>query len=94
MLNSISGRQIKAARALLGWTRKDLAGHVGVTAETVQIVESDETIMPALAGTRERMRRVLEAAGIAFTNGGSPGVRVMPADHAVAVGDLNASNDD
>lgn len=94
MEHTVSGRQIKAARALLGWTRKHFAAVVGVTVPTVQLVEADETLMPALAATRERMRRVLEAGGIVFTNGGSPGVRLMSSDQGLPVSALNASNDD
>jgi transcriptional regulator with XRE-family HTH domain len=35
----LSTRQIKAARALLGWTRKDLANKSGLSPETVKNIE-------------------------------------------------------
>lgn len=40
MINRLlSTRQIKAARALLGWTRKDLANKSGMSPETVKNIE-------------------------------------------------------
>ncbi len=35
----LSTKQIKAARALLGWTRKDLGRESGMSAETVKNIE-------------------------------------------------------
>lgn len=90
----ISGRQIKAARALLGWSRKDLAEGAGVSEATVKVVEKDMGFLEALAATRARMSQVLGAAGIAFTNGGSIGVYLQPRDEGLRPEDLNASNDD
>ncbi|NCC03472.1 MAG: XRE family transcriptional regulator [Proteobacteria bacterium] len=37
----LSARQIKAARALLSWTRKDLADESGLSAETIKNIEYD-----------------------------------------------------
>jgi len=90
----ISGRQIKAARALLGWKRKDLAGRCGVSDETVEVVEADEANQAALAATRTGMRRALEAQGVTFTNGGAIGVALVPAAIGLRADQLNASNDD
>ncbi len=39
MTRLLSARQIKAARALLKWTRKDLAKESGMSAETVKNIE-------------------------------------------------------
>ncbi|MGE4372748.1 MAG: multiprotein-bridging factor 1 family protein [Xanthobacter sp.] len=75
---TISGRQIKAARALLGWCRKDLAARAGVSAPTVKFVETDESHLPSLAETRQAMRTTLEASGIQFTLGEAPAVQLMP----------------
>lgn len=99
MYSSVSGRQIKAARALIGWSRKDLAQVCGVSAPTVKVVEADVGNTEALAGTRERMRHVLETAGVEFINGGTLGVRLWPKDEGVSTeglrtDELNASNDD
>lgn len=56
----ISVEQIKAARALLKWTQKDLATHAGVNNDQVHNIE----------GGRSRSSDVLEAMYQAFINGG------------------------
>ena len=68
--------QLRAARALLGWTRDDLAGKSDVAAVTVKGFEclgADSKI-----STLQKMRRALETAGIQFIDedaDGGPGVR-------------------
>ena len=68
--------QLRAARALLGWTRDDLAAKSGVAAVTVKGFEylgADSKI-----STLQKMRRALETAGIQFIDEdayGGPGVR-------------------
>jgi len=37
----LSAKQIKSGRALLSWTRKDLAKETGLSAETIQNIEHD-----------------------------------------------------
>lgn len=90
----VNGRQIKAGRALLGWSRKALADRTGVTADTVKVVEKDPGALEALASTRARLCAVLEGEGVAFLNGGSMGVQIVPRDEGIRAEDLNASNDD
>lgn len=90
----VNGRQIKAGRALLGWSRKDLAERTGVTAETVKVVEQDSLTLEALASTRTRLCATLEAEGIAFLSGSGFGVQIVPRDEGIRAEDLNASNDD
>ncbi|MFG1344306.1 transcriptional regulator [Xanthobacter autotrophicus DSM 431] len=90
----VTGRQIKAARALVAWTRDELAEKAGVTAQTVKVVEKDDVVLEALASTRALLCRVLETAGITFLNGGSVGVQVVPREEGLRPEDLNASNDD
>lgn len=92
--SQVTGRQIKAGRALLGWSRKELADRTGVSAETVKVVEKDAGVLDALASTRSRLGAILEGAGIAFLNGGSIGVQIVPHDEGLRTEDLNASNDD
>lgn len=71
--------QLRAARALVGWTRDDLAAKSGVAAVTVkgfELLGADSKI-----STLNKMRRALEAAGIEFideggrSDDGGPGVR-------------------
>ncbi|MEP9353486.1 transcriptional regulator [Xanthobacter sp. KR7-65] len=89
----VNGRQIKAGRALLGWSRGDLAERAGVTADTVKVVEKDAGTLDALASTRARLCAVLEGEGVAFLNAGSMGVQIVPHDEGLRTEDLNASND-
>jgi hypothetical protein len=74
----VSGAQIRAARALLGWTARDLARHAVVSVSTVNLIEGAVGLTGA---TREQMAAVqaaLEAAGIEFLGGEAPGVRLHP----------------
>jgi transcriptional regulator with XRE-family HTH domain len=63
----ISIEQIKAARALLKWTQKDLAAHAGLNDDQVHSYESGRTrsleVLEAITAT-------FTARGIEFPNGG------------------------
>ena len=74
----ISAGQIKAARALLGWSAEDLAYHSGVSWATIQRFEAAEEIPVSRSGTLEKVKAALEAAGIEFIGDpvASPGVRL------------------
>lgn len=72
----VSIRQIKAARALLGWSQDDLAARSGVSQPTIKRLEAQGGPMGGRAETGEKIRRTLEKAGIEFSNGNSPGVRL------------------
>jgi transcriptional regulator with XRE-family HTH domain len=74
----ITGRQLKAARALVGWEQTDLAKRPGVAISTVRRMESFEGEIGARTGTLSLVQRTLEKAGIEFLNSGSPGVRLRP----------------
>ncbi len=67
--------QINAARALLGWSQDDLAGHSGVSVPTVKRLEAPGKFRVS-DDARLKMEAALEAAGIEFTNGRKPGVRL------------------
>jgi DNA-binding XRE family transcriptional regulator len=64
----VSVRQIKAARALLGWTQKDLANYAGVAAPTVARIEAVEGELRASGHTAARILRAFRAAGILFAS--------------------------
>jgi len=68
--------QIRAARGLLNWTVQELAEKAGLDRNTVAQIESGRYASDA--ETMAAIRRVLEAAGIEFTNGRWPGVRLRP----------------
>ena len=73
----ISTAQIKAARALLGWTAKDLAQQSGVSLATIQRLEPQVGVPVSHHRTLVDIKRALEAAGIEFigTPENGPGVR-------------------
>jgi transcriptional regulator with XRE-family HTH domain len=70
----VKSAQIRAARGLLDWTVRDLAERSGVHRDMVSKIETG-----AYAGapaTLEAIRRTLQYAGVEFTNGDGPGVRL------------------
>jgi predicted transcriptional regulator len=74
----ISIRQVKAARALLGWSQSDLALHSKVSEPTIARLESSDGDLGGRESTAEKIRSALEAGGIDFIveNGGGAGVRL------------------
>jgi transcriptional regulator with XRE-family HTH domain len=61
------------ARAALGLSLKKLAAAARVAPQTIVRFERGEKIRPS---TVNSLRQVLEAAGIEFTDGHKPGVRL------------------
>ena len=72
----ISVRQVKAARALLGWSQQDLARVSGISEPTIARLESKDGALGGRSGTTDKIRAALEKNGIEFTNGTAPGVRI------------------
>jgi DNA-binding transcriptional regulator YiaG len=70
----MSPEQCRAARGWLGWSQVQLAKRAKVGQSTVKDFESRRRT--PIPNNRDAMRRVLEAAGIEFTNGDVPGVRM------------------
>ena len=60
----ITSRQVRAARALLGWTQEMLADKALVALTALKRLESDR--LKVREDTRNQVRRALEAAGIVF----------------------------
>jgi transcriptional regulator with XRE-family HTH domain len=72
----ISGPQIRAARALLGWTARDLALRAVVSISTVYLIE-DATGLPSTTVKQvAAVQAALETAGIEFLEGDASGVRL------------------
>jgi transcriptional regulator with XRE-family HTH domain len=68
--------QLRMARAAIGWGVRELAEKAGVTANTVTRIENGAD---AKQSTIDALQHALEAAGIEFTNGDQPGVRLTKA---------------
>ncbi len=77
-LRVVTTRQIKAARALLGWSQADLAKRSGVSEPTVARLESMDGELGGRELTAEKIRAAIEGAGVLFIdeNGGGSGVRL------------------
>jgi DNA-binding XRE family transcriptional regulator len=76
-LRSMTPAQCRAARGLLNWNQDDLAKASGVSAVTVRNFENEKSA-PQRASLQV-IRAALEAAGVEFTNGEQPGVRLRKA---------------
>jgi transcriptional regulator with XRE-family HTH domain len=65
--------QLRMARAALRWGVRELAKKAGVAANTVTRIENGAD---AKQSTMDKLQRMLEAAGVEFTNGDQPGLRL------------------
>ncbi|RUT99945.1 helix-turn-helix domain-containing protein [Mesorhizobium sp. USDA-HM6] len=76
---SVTTRQIKAARALLGWSQEDLAERSAVSEPTIARLEAEDGPLGGRPETVTKIISALVAAGIEFIleNGGGPGVRLI-----------------
>jgi len=73
----ISMEQLRAARALLGWSQTQLANRAGMSLPTVKRVETERG--PRVSDeARFALQRALEQGGVEFIdeNGGGAGVRL------------------
>ena len=74
--SEITGEQIRAAR-LLGWHRSMVANKArGITGNTVGKAEGTFPGRPRTDEQLAEIKRTLEAAGVEFTIGGEPGVKL------------------
>ncbi|PJK29958.1 helix-turn-helix domain-containing protein [Minwuia thermotolerans] len=73
---SIDAAQCRAARALLNWSRNQLATDAEVAVRT--IVDFERGARQPIRSTLSAIRRALEDAGVEFIdgNGSGPGVRL------------------
>lgn len=79
--------QLKSARALLGWSFERVAARSGTSAQLVRTYEKTGRIMsmnipgrPVPIDAVAAVRTTLELAGVEFTNGDAPGVRLRKPD--------------
>ncbi|NLS21287.1 helix-turn-helix domain-containing protein [Rhizobium sp. P40RR-XXII] len=76
--NKITGAQVRAARALIRWSAKDLAKAAGIGVATVSRAEVEDGVPSITNANLKAMQSALEAAGVEFIpeNGGGAGVRL------------------
>ena len=78
---SLTVGQLRAGRALCGWSQSDLAKEAGVGVVTVRRIETAESLDDLDVrrdGTLKKLVEALEADGVTFLSGdepGGPGVR-------------------
>jgi transcriptional regulator with XRE-family HTH domain len=74
----VSIRQIKAARALLGWSQEELARAADISIPTIKRLEAGEGPLGGRSETGDKIRKALKVAGVEFIdeNGGGAGVRL------------------
>jgi transcriptional regulator with XRE-family HTH domain len=93
----ITGEQIRAARKLLGWHRGMVAikARAGVSGNTVGKAEGAYPGSPPTPEQLAAIQEALEAAGVEFTNGDEPGVKLRrpAAEGGIPPDQLNAEND-
>ena len=66
--------QCRAARGLIDWSQQQLADAAGVGVATVRLFEAGKG--EQRRSTLTVIRQALETAGVEFTNGDQPGVRI------------------
>lgn len=72
--DAITPGQVRAGRALLGWSQDQLVGASSIPKRTLARLELGEG--DPQRRTLAAIRTALEAAGVEFTNGDAPGVRL------------------
>ena len=72
----ISGAQVRAARAMVGWTALALAKKAVVPIFTLEWIEGDGKITSSDRKALAAIQETLEDGGIEFLSGNAPGVRL------------------
>lgn len=73
----LTGRHLRAARAMLGWRRETLARKALVGIGTIQRMESTDDEIVSSTVTLGRVRHALIAAGVEFLPGPKVGVLLI-----------------
>ena len=96
---SITGSQLRAARALVRWSPDDLAERSRVAGATITRAEVEDGPVSVAAADARALRLALERAGVEFIseNGGGAGVRFAmpshPPDEGLRPDQLSSEND-
>jgi hypothetical protein len=94
----IESAQVRAGRALIGWSQAELANTAGLPLAIVELFETGGAANKVPAEAVAKMRATLESSGVVFIpeDGGGAGVRFRSGRESKYLGweELNASNDD
>ena len=66
----MNGEQIRAGRALVGWSAADLADKAGISYPTIQRIDATRGPVSGRFETIEAIRNALETAGVQFLASG------------------------
>jgi ribosome-binding protein aMBF1 (putative translation factor) len=77
-IKSLTGAQIRSARALLKWSAQELAQHSSLGVNTIRRAEATDHATSLTVANNLAIRRALESAGVEFIdeNGGGAGIRL------------------
>jgi predicted transcriptional regulator len=75
-MSLVTSEQMRAARSMLRLEQERLAEASGVSLSTIRRLEGADGEMRAHATTLRQLQRALEAAGVVFTDGDEPGVKL------------------
>jgi predicted transcriptional regulator len=75
----ITSEQVRAARALLRWEQKDLAEASGISLPSIKRLEGIMGALSAQYSTVDAIIAAFDRAGVEFTNGDEPGVKLRKA---------------
>jgi transcriptional regulator with XRE-family HTH domain len=84
---NLSGRQLAAARALIGKTQAEIAAAARISIPTLKRMEASEGNISGMTNNVAAVVSALESAGIRFIEdgqtsaGGGPGVRLLKSDN-------------
>jgi transcriptional regulator with XRE-family HTH domain len=74
IMHMMTGAQIRAARGFLDWSVRDLGKKSKVHFNTIHAIERGKSI--GKPETMAAIRKAIEKAGVQFTSGKRPGVRL------------------
>jgi len=77
-MDNPTGRQLAAARVILGLTQAEVADRSQISVPTLKRMEASEGAVQGMPNNIQAVVRALEAAGVEFVpeNGGGAGVRL------------------
>ena len=77
-VSSLTGAQIRSARALMKWSALDLARRASLGVNTIRRAEATNEATSLTTANDLAIRRAFESAGVEFIdeNGGGPGIRL------------------